>query len=143
MVLHKPFAKLESTVLLYIYILLAIRSDFYVSGQLRFMQNTNDEGEKQKLIAKLQAFHVKKRAQIANHVTNLLKLHRKGLAKVQGACKEVGAMRGREDKDDDGSDVEGGEEDDSEGVKGLIPVKQKSVRHGRTAGQRLGKYLSK
>jgi hypothetical protein len=39
--------------------------------------------------------------------------------------------------------VEGDEEDGGEGATEVIPVKQRSVRQGLTAGQRRGKYLSK
>ncbi len=52
-------------------------------------------------------------------------------------------MREEEEDDDDCSDVEGNEEDDGEGATEVIPVKQRSVRQGQTAGQRQGKYLSK
>jgi hypothetical protein len=76
-------------------------------------------------------------------VKDILKLQRKALAQVQEACKEAVRMREKEDEDDYGSDVEGNEEDDCEDATEVIPVKQKSVRQGRTAGQRRGKYLSK
>jgi hypothetical protein len=121
----------------------AVHSDFYVSEQLKRIQNTDDECEKKRLIANLRAFHARKQGQITKHVRDLLSLQRKGLAQVQGACKAVGAIREEEDEDDYGSNVEGDEEDDCEDATEVIPVKQKSVRQGRTAGQRRGKYLSK